>query len=166
MLVVRIKRSHLRALLASVVLGVGAFGAVAALADDPAGVIHACAQNSTGSLRVVGSASDCRSNETHISWSKNGTIPAQACPAGQFVTGIGSNGQFTCAAPPPPAYCGNGTVDAGEACDSAGNSASCDYDCTVAVCGDGVVNPAAGEQCEDGNLANGDGCNNFCRLEP
>ena len=32
------------------------------------------------------------------------------------------------------------------------------------VCGDGTVD--AGEQCDDGNFMNGDGCSNTCQLEP
>jgi len=48
--------------------------------------------------------------------------------------------------------CGNGNVDSGEACDpgpGGASSATCDADCTPAVCGDGFVNTAAGEQCDD-----------------
>jgi cysteine-rich repeat protein len=45
--------------------------------------------------------------------------------------------------------CGNGTVDAGEDCDTKGATATCDADCTAIKCGDGTVNTAAGEQCDD-----------------
>ncbi len=89
--------------------------------------------------------------------------------------------------------CGNGLVDAGEVCDTGGQSATCNADCTAAVCGDGEVNATAGEQCDppsavcnsqcwsavcgngvvdagsgeecdDGNTANGDGCDSNCTL--
>ena len=33
------------------------------------------------------------------------------------------------------------------------------------VCGDGILNPANGEQCDDGNLTDGDGCDALCTLE-
>ncbi len=33
------------------------------------------------------------------------------------------------------------------------------------VCGDSIVNPGGGEQCDDGNLVNGDGCNSNCQRE-
>ncbi|UJR82114.1 nidogen-like domain-containing protein [Sandaracinus amylolyticus] len=47
--------------------------------------------------------------------------------------------------------CGNGRVEGGcEQCDAAGESATCDVDCTVAACGDGVRNAAAGEACDTG----------------
>lgn len=58
-----------------------------------------------------------------------------------------------------PSLCGNGELDAGEACDSGEGSAQCNYDCTAARCGDGVLNPFAGEQC-DGGL----GCSSSCTL--
>ena len=40
----------------------------------------------------------------------------------------------------------------------------CDLDCTVATCGDGTHNSAAGEACDDGNGTNGDGCDNNCTV--
>lgn len=36
-------------------------------------------------------------------------------------------------------------------------------DCTYALCGNGVVN--AGEQCDDGNTDNNDGCDTTCAYE-
>jgi len=91
--------------------------------------------------------------------------------------------------------CGNGNVDSGEECDGMGETAACDSDCTMAACGDGHVNPLANEQCDtvvnarecntnckapmcgdgvwnsnieqcdDGNLTDGDGCSSGCVLE-
>lgn len=34
----------------------------------------------------------------------------------------------------------------------------------VCECGDGIHQPICGEQCDDGNSVNGDGCNNDCRI--
>ncbi len=45
--------------------------------------------------------------------------------------------------------CGDGVVEGSEACDDMGESATCNADCTAAVCGDGIVNMTAGEQCDD-----------------
>jgi cysteine-rich repeat protein len=61
------------------------------------------------------------------------------------------------------AYCGDGAVDGAEQCDTAGPSTTCDYDCTFVQCGDGVVNPFAGEQCDDGNQNPNDGCAPTCQ---
>lgn len=61
--------------------------------------------------------------------------------------------------------CGNGTLEGAETCDDSGESATCDDDCTAVECGDGNENGAAGEQCDDGNTANGDGCDDACLEE-
>ena len=34
-------------------------------------------------------------------------------------------------------------------CDDGGESATCNDDCTVAMCGDGMINASAGEICDD-----------------
>jgi len=65
-----------------------------------------------------------------------------------------------------PAVCGDGTVEGTEACDDMGESATCDDDCTLAECGDGVLNVTAGEECDDGNTMAGDGCGATCLLPP
>jgi hypothetical protein len=41
-------------------------------------------------------------------------------------------------------------------------AAMCDADCTPSMCGDGVVNVTAGEQCDDGNSTDTDTCRNNC----
>jgi cysteine-rich repeat protein len=64
------------------------------------------------------------------------------------------------------ATCGDDITQGGvEACDTGGPSATCDLDCTVPNCGDGLLNQAAGEECEDGNTASGDGCSSACAIE-
>lgn len=61
-----------------------------------------------------------------------------------------------------------------EDCDGGpGDTSLCDYadgdrsgqGCSVASCGDGYKNLAAGEQCDDGNVATGDGCDDNCQIE-
>ena len=91
--------------------------------------------------------------------------------------------------------CGNHTKDAGEECDEGGDTATCDRDCSLPVCGDGLHNAMANEmcddalasnrcdpdctpamcgdgfwnnqieQCDDGNQVSGDGCDPMCGLE-
>lgn len=58
--------------------------------------------------------------------------------------------------------CGNGIVETGEDCDTAGESETCNDDCTAVFCGDTVVNLAAGEECDEGE-ANSDVTPNACR---
>jgi cysteine-rich repeat protein len=63
-------------------------------------------------------------------------------------------------------YCGNHVVDGTDQCDvGAVDTAACDADCTLPVCSDKHVNGPAGEFCDDGNKANGDGCDSSCQME-
>jgi cysteine-rich repeat protein len=50
--------------------------------------------------------------------------------------------------------------------DGAGNGFGndCNSDCSLPTCGDGTVDP--NEECDDGNDANGDGCDANCVIEP
>ena len=70
---------------------------------------------------------------------------------------------------PTKAICGDGIADTeepfNEACDDAGDSATCNGNCTTSVCGDGYLNTTAGEQCDDGNTGAGDGCSATCQTE-
>jgi fibro-slime domain-containing protein len=69
-----------------------------------------------------------------------------------------------------PAFCGDAVVDPafGEECDDGVNDNSyggCSEACKVGpFCGDGTVN-GGGEECDDNNRVNGDGCNLSCKTE-
>ncbi len=93
----------------------------------------------------------------------------QKCSAGTNATkctacGAGvCNGTGACAS----STCGDGCVDAtkGEQCEPPGTS-TCSSTCktiVAAVCGNGVRE--AGEQCDDGNTTNLDGCDRTCKFE-
>jgi cysteine-rich repeat protein len=58
--------------------------------------------------------------------------------------------------------CGNGTPETGEDCDAGGESATCDVDCTVNECGDGIRNAMAGEACD--TIIDSPGCDSDCTL--
>jgi cysteine-rich repeat protein len=61
--------------------------------------------------------------------------------------------------------CGNGNPELGEGCDEGGiQTATCEVDCTVPNCGDAIVNTFAGEECDDGNADDFDGCTNSCTI--
>jgi cysteine-rich repeat protein len=62
--------------------------------------------------------------------------------------------------------CGNGVVAGDEQCDD-GNRVGgdlCDENCIDEICGNGVLQAAAGEVCDDGNTASGDGCSADCSM--
>ena len=60
--------------------------------------------------------------------------------------------------------CQNSTLNGAEVCDDGGFSATCDNNCTPQACGDLTTNPAAGEECDDGDLDPNDSCKNDCSL--
>ncbi|MCB9521073.1 MAG: hypothetical protein H6699_09375 [Myxococcales bacterium] len=69
----------------------------------------------------------------------------------------------TCALTTSVPGCGNHVVDAGEDCDDA--LAVCTPRCTLrGECGNGYVDDDD-EQCDDGNVDDGDGCSSSCALE-
>jgi hypothetical protein len=106
----------------------------------------------------------------------------ETCPAGTCVAGTpaadgtacetpeGDAGQCsagTCVA--PTGECGNGTVDAGEACDDSnavtelcGSAADCLADCSMAQasCGNGSAD--TGEACDDGDTDSMNACTTSC----
>jgi cysteine-rich repeat protein len=65
--------------------------------------------------------------------------------------------------------CGDAVLVGDEICDDGNAEAGdgCRADCLgVEACGDGLLDPAVGEECDDGNLALGDGCDDRCENEP
>jgi cysteine-rich repeat protein len=46
-----------------------------------------------------------------------------------------------------------------------GNECVVAKDCLLRLCGNGTLEPLAGEQCDDGNRRNGDGCSSICTKE-
>jgi cysteine-rich repeat protein len=60
--------------------------------------------------------------------------------------------------------CGDGIVDAGEACDDGNtqNGDGCQAACVLPLCGDGIIDIPQGEQCDDANADDGDTCTRLC----
>lgn len=111
-------------------------------------------------------ANVCDGAETCVAATVNGQ-QVKKCQAGanasKCTACVGGlcNGTGSCAA----STCGDGCVDPNksEQCDPP-NGTTCDPTCKLAaVCGNGVLE--AGEQCDDGNTANLDGCDKSCKYE-
>lgn len=85
--------------------------------------------------------------------------PGEACDDGNAEIGDGCTPACTLE------LCGNGVLEPGETCDAGGESPSCNANCTPAMCGDAVVNAAAGENCDPGlPLVDGPECMSNCTL--
>ena len=85
----------------------------------------------------------------------------EECDDNNTVDGDGCSS--TCVLENP--ICGDGIISGTESCDDSGESATCDADCSAVACGDNVTNVSAGEQCDDGNTIDGDGCSSTCTIE-
>jgi cysteine-rich repeat protein len=175
-------RLFMAALLGAALCTPGAQQAFAACVGAPNGIVdpgEACDGNGAG---TPGQTATC---DTDCSLAACGdgtlnTLAGEACDDGNTAFGDGCRG---------PGFgracqvegCGNGYVDClpgkdvpaclnpanQEGCDgnnsgTPGQTATCDANCTPAVCGDRTVNAAAGEVCDDGNIAGGDGCSQNC----
>ena len=71
-----------------------------------------------------------------------------------------------------PPQCGDGVLDRStEECDLGagfnrnGQDSECLENCLLPYCGDGFTQYTRGEQCDDGNLYDSDGCSHLCRTE-
>lgn len=62
------------------------------------------------------------------------------------------------------AGCRKCTIDAGWNCVSTPGKPSICSIIGAPRCGDGLWDPANFEECDDGNVKNGDGCSAFCKI--
>jgi cysteine-rich repeat protein len=126
---------------------------------------------------------NCGNNDREIGEQCDGSdfggadCSVQGCSGGSLsCTGLCRFDTSTCTGCP---VCGNGFVEFGEECDD-GNAVTeeclyqetacqvCDAACNIvpgatSLCGDGIVDPSNGEQCDDTNLSDTDACTNTCQ---
>jgi cysteine-rich repeat protein len=107
----------------------------------------------------------------------SGEPPGANCPAGgqRIDVGVDIDGDgeladgeiqqsaYLCHAVAKAAVCGDSVWDAGEECDTGGQSVGCEANCTIARCGDGILNPRAHEECDSGSNTDTSGCLGDCR---
>ena len=111
-------------------------------AGTPPTALHALT-----AIRAATGASRCKPCTCDVD--SSGTItPTDALRILQRAVGL--NISLACPATCHP-LCGDRIVDTPiEECDDGTSTSSCDENCTLAVCGDGFRNEAAGEQCDRG----------------
>jgi len=129
--------------------------AVTTVCGNPLGELACAEQGSTGAEDVVTLELDAGQTVFLVA-------------DGYSTTSVSHEGRFTLTGEVAP------IVGAGAGCDPAGKTSRCDVGlvcdgtsaspiCIPAVCGNGVLE--SGEECDDGNLTNNDGCSAGCRLE-
>ena len=97
----------------------------------------------------------------------DGVAPTENCSAvgDEDEDGDADCADSDCAATPAcvAALCGNGMMNAGEACDDGNDieTDACTSACVAARCGDSLVRTGV-EQCDDGNTVDTDACTNAC----
>lgn len=124
------------------------------ISDGTCGASNTCTAGSPVTDGTACTGGTCQ-NGTCVASSCTGLAKCTVCSSG-FCDGSG-----TCKA----SSCGDGCVDAskGEQCDPP-NGTTCDATCkTVSGCGNGTLDP--GEQCDDGNTFDLDGCDSSCKYE-
>lgn len=138
----------------------GASGGASAQSGSPSSGGSSTGGASVGGSSTGGAASGGVSLAGSTSLAGSGAIGAMSSIGGTGGSGTGGAAGATGV----PAVCGDGILDpyAGEYCDTAGSSTTCNDNCTPRRCGDGVVNSSAGEQC-DGSTASAT-CTPNCRI--
>ncbi|MFT3693132.1 MAG: hypothetical protein QM831_08315 [Kofleriaceae bacterium] len=78
----------------------------------------------------------------------------------------GSNSGFCTDGTCLPQRCGDSLVNGDEACDAKTDPPTCSDDCkSDLTCGNHIVDVMQGEQCDDQNHVDGDGCSSHCQIE-
>ncbi len=130
--------------------------------------VRVCNAQGTGYGACVGEVTpNCGSTCVNLqSDNSNCGVCGNVCAGADTCGGGGVPGQCG----HPAAVCGNGIVEAGEACDDGNmvNGDGCSNTCTVEVpatpvCGNGLLE--AGEACDDGNMNSFDGCTSSCQVQ-
>ncbi len=141
-------------------------GSVATSTDSEAST----SQPTTGTNTTSGSATTDTSDATQSSGADASTGFTDATASTEPGTGTttGTTDATTEATSMGPAVCGDGLLQQDEACDDGlnnGDNQPCRGDCTLSICGDGLIcsGCAAPETCDDGNQIDDDACDLECQ---
>jgi len=155
---------------------------VAACGDNGEKPADACANAADGTM--CGAGQSCQAHVCTAVCGDGIVAPGEECDDGNTASGDGceANCRFTCLASdatrncaPADACAGQGVCSAahtcmagtplpdGMACGSGAGNVCVSSVCTPTHCGNGILE--VGEDCDDGNTANLDGCDSACRFE-
>ncbi len=129
-----------------------------------------------------GCSFSCQAEQLPVLVCGNSLVEAgEQCDDGNTKNGDGCSSSCQIEDEPETLICGNGILDFGEFCDDGNtNTEVCPYGETfcfvcnsscdevpgfTSYCGDGDLDPLNGEQCDDANTENADGCSSSCQLE-
>ncbi|MDC0669217.1 DUF4215 domain-containing protein [Nannocystis radixulma] len=143
---------------------------------DGDGCTNACAPSTCGD-GIVAPTEGCDDGNADDSDACTSACTPAVCSDGFLQPGLGEQcddgpdnaDEAACTTSCQHAVCGDGhvwTVGGSEECDDGANNGpgkACNLLCLLNSCGDG--DPGPGEQCDDGDLDNGDGCSAACELE-
>ncbi len=142
--------------------------------DAPLSSSSASSSTSSGASVSVGSSS-LSSFASGALLSSSSASPVSSSIPSSVATSSASGGDessnpASSASSVPVPVCGNGLLEKGEECDGGlanggAPDATCRGNCRLPFCGDGVIDAAKGEQCDDGNGKPGDGCGRTCVVE-
>lgn len=116
-------------------------------------MLMSCSDNETNKTSTTGNTSTSTSLNPTESQGHSSTsgLESTSTSTNESSTGPTENTSETSVDIP---VCGNSIVEFPEECDEgvAGTgTANCTYNCTISFCGDNIVNPLDGEQCDGGN---------------
>ncbi|MFZ6179653.1 DUF4215 domain-containing protein [Nannocystis pusilla] len=130
-------------------------------------LLPACGGDPADTGLTVGMSTSGATSASTSTSTGEGTTASEPTTGDTTAVGPTSEATSTSTGPVPSDMCGNGIVEGEEECDlGAANAddAACTAGCELAACGDGLVRDDV-EQCDDGNLAPGDGCDPACQFE-
>lgn len=127
-----------------------------------------CSNPSAADGTTCNDGNDCTQADVCSAGTCAGSAYTCRSPSGSDECHVGvCNGDGTCSvgnASDGTTCCG--PITAGHCNDTFNGSCAAGTCSNVHACGDGAIELALGESCDDGNLVNGDGCDASCHVEP
>ncbi len=146
--------------------GIWTFTITAASYDSALAVFDGCGETSTQlACSEIGTATSNGTDTVTLELRVGETVYLVVDSYASSATATVRGGTFTMASSVLPIVGDGGSCDpsgVANVCDAGLNCSATTLTCTSTVCGNGVIEPAGNEVCDDGNALAGDGCNADC----